>query len=74
MQHCYGGGFPDPIFGQVVQGQCGSAELHDEHNFAASEKVCCGSAFSFLEADCGEVGPHEEHPLNTKPVMSDDPS
>jgi len=71
MAQCHGGGFPDPIFGLTVQGQCGSAEVHDEHEFDEADKICAGSALAFTEGERGNVGPHGEHPINTPPTMLD---
>ncbi len=66
MPHCHG------AMAGVFQGKCGSAEDHEEHDFTEDERVCLGSPFSFIEADCGHVGPHEEHLLHTKPTMLDE--
>jgi len=70
MPHCEGGG--QIIFGFPKQGACGSADVHGEHDFKAGEKICLGSPMSLIEADCGNVGPHDEHPINQPPVMTDE--
>lgn len=74
MLHCHGGGFPDPLFGLPVEGQCGSTDEHDEHDVTDQERVCMGSPMSFVEAPCGRGGPHGSHPLNEVPVISDEAS
>lgn len=71
MAHCHGGGFPDPLFGLPVQGDCGSAKLHDEHDFTEDERVCLGGP-GFVETTCGVIEPHDEHPINTKPTLIDE--
>ncbi len=32
-------------------------------------KHCHGSPFEFIEADCGDVGPHDEHDFNRADKM-----
>lgn len=31
---------------------------------------CDGSPFDFIQARCGDVGPHGEHPLNQRPEVA----
>ncbi len=69
MSHCYGTFELFP--GVLTQGDCGSANPHDGHDFNPADKVCLGSPASFIEADCGRVGPHGEHPLSTVPSPLD---
>lgn len=53
---CYG----SADFAQAV---CGSADLHGEHDFDPRVEICPGAPAGF-EADCGQPGPHGEHPDN----------
>ncbi len=69
MSHCEGAFELTP--GLVIQGACGSGELHDEHPFDEADKICLGSPAEFIEADCGHVGPHDEHPLNQPPPATE---
>jgi hypothetical protein len=67
---CHGSKQTNPLFKFIMQGECGSAELHDQHPFTDDERLCTGSPFDFAEADCGRVGPHSEHPLNQPPTTA----
>lgn len=51
--------------GVFTQGECGSANEHDRHDFDPSILICPGMRGVF-EADCGVTAPHEEHPYSTE--------
>ncbi len=62
MKHCYGS--VEFLPGVTTQGECGSADLHDEHDFDPATRICMRAHAGF-EADCGQPGPHDEHPYST---------
>jgi hypothetical protein len=59
VKRCYGA--VEFLPGVMTQGDCGSADPHDEHDFDPNVRICMGAPAGF-EADCGEPGPHDEHP------------
>lgn len=70
MLHCYGGGFPDPILGLPVQGNCGRVSTHGKHDFTEDQRVCPGGS-GFADTDCGELAAHPEHPLSVPAAVSE---
>lgn len=52
--------------GVMTQGECGSADTHDGHDFDPTAVICPGAPAGF-EADCGDAGPHDEHPYSREP-------
>jgi hypothetical protein len=63
VKHCHGA--VEFLPGVYVQGDCGSADPHGEHNFDPATHICMGAPAGF-EEDCGRPVPPDEHPYATR--------